>query len=243
MLSMLKRILFGNPLPSWRAIHERLPKILALPIFASDALSSVAYATEEILLVLVLAGAAVVTQPWVVGISIAIVALLLIVATSYRQTIYAYPGGGGAYIVAKDNLGDTSGLVAGASLIIDYVLTVAVSISSGVAAIISIHPDAAPYAVHIALIGIALITVGNLRGVRESGLIFALPTYVFILSALVLIVVGLYRESTTGLTYVAAPGSTVPPHLYSSIGWFLVLRAFSSGCTAMTGTEAISNAV
>lgn len=245
MFSMLRRVLFGNPLPSWRAIHERLPKILALPIFASDALSSVAYATEEILLLLVLAGTGAIQQPTVVFVSMAIVILLWIVATSYRQTIHAYPAGGGAYIVAKDNLGNTAGLFAGAALTIDYILTVAVSISSGVAAIISIHPDAAPYAVEIALIGIALITVGNMRGVRESGLIFALPTYLFISSALILIGVGIYREFTVvgGLVAAVPPESAMPEQLYKSLGWFLVLRAFSSGCAAMTGTEAISNAV
>ncbi|MHB1457656.1 MAG: APC family permease [Armatimonadota bacterium] len=243
MLSTLRHILFGNPLPSWRAIHERLPVGLALPIFASDALSSVAYATEEILLLLVLAGASAIQQPIVVFISMAIVILLLMVATSYRQTIYAYPAGGGAYIVAKDNLGDRFALIAGSSLIIEYILTVAVSISSGVAAIISIHPDAAPYAIQMALGGVGLIMLANLRGVRESGALFALPTYVFILSLLILIGVGFYREFTVGLTAVPPTGAVIPEQLYTSVGWFLILRAFSSGCTAMTGTEAISTAV
>ncbi|MHB0998997.1 MAG: APC family permease [Armatimonadota bacterium] len=243
MLSALKKILFGNPIPSWKSIHERLPKILALPIFASDALSSVAYATEEILLILVLAGTGVIKQPTVVWIAFAIAVLLWIVTISYRQTIHAYPGGGGAYIVSKDNLGDKYGLVAGAALTIDYVLTVAVSISSGVAAIISIHPGLAPHAVTIALIGILVITLGNLRGVRESGLIFAMPTYMFIFGGFSLVAVGLYREFTTGLVATPPPAEAIPHQLFASVGWFLVLRAFSSGCAAMTGTEAISNAV
>ena len=185
----IRRILVGTPLPSWRALHERLPKILALPIFASDALSSVAYATEEVLLVLVLAGPILLTSPNVVYISIAIVALLWLVATSYRQTIFAYPSGGGAYIVAKDNLGDIAGLTAGAALTIDYTLTVAVSIASGVAAFVSAYPQFAEHRVILALAGIAILTLGNLRGVRESGLLFASPTYVFIFSMFALIAV------------------------------------------------------
>lgn len=243
MIAYIRRLLVGNPLPTWREIHERLPKILALPIFASDALSSVAYATEEILLILILAGSLTLRQPWVIWIAIAIVILLIIVATSYRLTIHAYPGGGGAYVVAKDNLGDKAALIAGSSLIIEYILTVAVSISSGVAAIISIHPDIAPYAVHVAITGVMLIMLANLRGVRESGALFALPTYIFIFSVFILIGVGIYRVLTVGITAAPPAGSVIPKQLYSSIGWFLVLRAFSSGCTAMTGTEAISTAV
>ena len=245
----LKRLLFGSPLPSWRAAHERLPKILALPIFASDALSSVAYATEEILLILVLAGTAIVQAqtPYVLYISAAIVVLLAIVATSYTQTIRAYPSGGGAYIVAKENLGDTAGLTAGAALTIDYILTVAVSISAGVAAIVSIHPELAQHQVLLAILGIALVTLGNLRGVRESGLLFALPTYAFIFSAFTLIIVGIYRLNTVGISAPLPSGAVVPePAHFGATGFafaFLILRAFSSGCAAMTGTEAISNAV
>lgn len=238
----IRRILVGSPLPSWRALHERLPKILALPIFASDALSSVAYATEEILLVLVLAGPAVLASPDALYIALAIVVLLWLVATSYRQTIYAYPGGGGAYIVAKDNLGDKAGLAAGAALTIDYTLTVAVSIAAGVAAFISAYPQYAEHRVILGLVGIGILTLGNLRGVRESGLLFAAPTYIFILSMLALIAVGFYREMTTGL--VAPTASEMPKvPVVHAFGLFLVLRAFSGGCTAMTGTEAISNAV
>ena len=236
----LRRLVFGSPLASWREIHERLPKVLALPIFASDALSSVAYATEEILLILIVVGVAAVRSPAVVFISMAIATLLAIVATSYRQTIRAYPSGGGAYIVAKDNLGDYAGLAAGSALTIDYTLTVAVSIASGVAAIISAFPHLASYRVEMCLGFIALVAVGNLRGARESGLMFALPTYIFIGSAFTLIAVGLYREITGGFTVASAHAvhGAIPP-----ISAFLILRAFSGGCAAMTGTEAISNAV
>lgn len=238
----IRRALIGSPLPSWRAAHERLPKILALPIFASDALSSVAYATEEVLLILVLAGPVVLRSPDIIYISVAIVALLWLVATSYRQTIYAYPSGGGAYIVSKDNLGDGAGLTAGAALTIDYTLTVAVSIAASVAAFVSAYPQFAEHRVALALVGIVLLTIGNLRGVRESGLLFAAPTYLFIGSMFTLIGVGLYRVMTTDLV---APTAHELPHVpvTHALTLFLLLRAFSGGCTAMTGTEAISNAV
>ena len=240
MSTWLRRWLLGSPLPTWRAIHERLPKILALPIFSSDALSSVAYGTEEIVLVLVLAGSAALQSPHVFQISAAIAILLAIVVTSYRQTIYAYPSGGGAYIVAKDNLGDIAGLTAGAALTIDYTLTVAVSIASGVAAITSAYPAWAAYKVELAIVGIAILTLGNLRGARESGLLFALPTYIFLASAFGLIVMGIYRLETTGLTVPSSRMVVSPIH---GLTLFLILRAFSGGCAAMTGTEAISNAV
>jgi len=242
MWAVIRRVLFGSPLPTWRAVHERLPKVLALPILASDALSSVAYGTEEILLILVLAGAVVLGAPFVVYISAAIALLLAIVATSYRQTVHAYPSGGGAYIVAKDNLGDKAGLTAGAALTIDYTLTVAVSIASGVAAIISAWPVLEPYRVQLCIGCIALLTLGNMRGVRESGLMFAMPTYLFIFSAFSLIAVGMYKLNTTGLT-VPPPPSEVVPKMTHTLTLFLILRAFSGGCAAMTGTEAISNAV
>lgn len=238
----IRKILVGAPLPTWRAVHERLPKVLALPIFASDALSSVAYATEEILLILVLAGPTVLTSPTVAYVSLAIVALLWLVATSYRQTIYAYPSGGGAYIVAKDNLGDTPGLIAGSALTIDYTLTVAVSIAAGVAAFVSAYPAYEHHLVLLALLGVTLLTIGNLRGVRESGFLFALPTYVFVISMLTLIAVGVYRVSTAGIVaHTASEVQSVP--VVHAFTLFLILRAFSGGCTAMTGTEAISNAV
>lgn len=170
MVFLLRRLLFGSPLPTWRMAHERLPKVLALPIFASDALSSVAYATEEILLALIVASTAALSYS--LPVAIAIVALLAIVATSYRQTIFAYPSGGGSYVVAKENLGDGAGLTAGAALMIDYTLTVAVSVAAGVAAITSFLP-AWQYRVHLGIAAVGLITLANMRGVRESGLLFA----------------------------------------------------------------------
>lgn len=241
MFARLRRLLIGSPLPSWRAVHERLPKVLALPIFSSDALSSVAYATEEILLVLVLAGTMVLKSPLVIWISAAIVVLLAIVVTSYRQTIYAYPSGGGAYIVAKENLGDTYGLIAGSALTIDYTLTVAVSIAAGVAAVISAYPSLADHRVALGLVGILILTLGNLRGVRESGLLFAFPTYFFLASIAGLIGMGLFRLWTG--QDVAAPTSHEFRESIHPLTLFLILRAFSGGCAAMTGTEAISNAV
>ncbi len=240
MLSWLRRFLIGSPLPSSRAIHERLPKITALPIFASDALSSVAYATEEILIILVAAGTTAVHTPTVFYISAAIAILLAIVATSYRQTINAYPSGGGAYIVAKENLGDLAGLTAGAALTIDYTLTVAVSMSAGIFALTSAYPALQPYRVELGLFGVALLTLINLRGARESGILFAMPTYAFIFGAFVLIAVGIFRLETTGIT-AATSRAVIKP--LEGLGLFLILRAFSSGCSAMTGTEAISNAV
>jgi amino acid transporter len=234
-----RRVLFGSPLPTARAQHERLPKFLALPIFASDNLSSVAYATEEILMVLALAGASV-AMSHVIPISLAIAVLLAIVATSYRQTIHAYPSGGGAYIVAQDNLGTVAGLTAGAALLIDYVLTVAVSVCAGVEALVSAYPPLHPYQVMIGVIFIALITVANLRGVRESGMLFAVPSYLFIVSMFALIGVGIWRHAM-GLP----PAVAHHPQLASvqSLSLILVLRAFASGCSAMTGVEAVSNGV
>lgn len=238
MLSILKWLIFGSPLPTSRASHERLIKFLALPVFASDALSSVAYATEEILLVLVLAGTA--ALQYSMWISAGIVALLTIVAISYQQTIHAYPSGGGSYIVAKDNLGNTAGLTAGASLMIDYTLTVAVSIAAGVAALISWHPAWAPHREAICLGFILMITLANLRGVRESGALFAVPTYAFLLSMGALIFVGAYKLRTTGLF---VPSSREVVAATQSMTILLILRAFAGGCTAMTGVEAVSNGI
>ena len=247
MYYWLKRFLIGSPMPSSRAIHERLSKVLALPVFASDAISSVAYATEEILIALALMGTAVIVSASVsIYISIAIVILLAIVATSYRQTIFSYPSGGGSYIVAKDNLGTYPGLTAGASLMIDYVLTVSVSVSSGVAAILSFVPQYQPHRVTIAIVVIAFIALANLRGVRESGSLFALPTYAFIFSALTLIAVGIFRIASGTFTYHPPTSGVVHPTHVGAAGlvfYFLVLRAFSSGCSAMTGTEAVSNGI
>src|SRR6184192_453448 len=186
MAATLKRFLLGSPIRSEHAAHERLTKKTALAVFSSDALSSTAYATQEILLVLAVAvawsqanGGASAAFRYVIPVSLAIAALLIIVAISYRQTIYAYPSGGGAYIVAKDNLGTVAGLSAAAALLIDYVLTVAVSISAGVEALIATNEHLYKYRVLIGFAFIAFITIANLRGVRESGMLFALPTYLF----------------------------------------------------------------
>jgi amino acid transporter len=235
----LKHVLVGKPLSSNQLIHERIPKWKALAVLASDALSSVAYATEEILKVLAAAGA--VALGLSAHVSLAIVILLAIVAFSYRQTIYMYPKGGGTYIVTKDNLGDIPALIAGSSLMIDYVLTVAVSVSSGVDAITSAFPLLKAFNVGIALLAIAFITIANLRGVRESASIFALPTYLFIVSIFILLGLGAWRMAM-GLPPVDVVAGTLPP-VTESLSVFLVLRAFASGCSAMTGTEAISDGV
>jgi amino acid transporter len=243
MVSEIKRFLVGQPLDTAEQQHQRLRKIIALAVFSSDALSSVAYATEAILVVLVAAGT--IALPLVIEVSIGIAILLLIVGFSYRQTIHAYPNGGGAYTVAHDNLGKWPGLVAAAALLIDYVLTVAVSISAGVAAIISLaanwgYPELASYRVEIALASIALVTLINLRGVKESGTIFAIPTYIFIFSMLTLIGLGVSKVVFAGAAPIAPQAVPFPTE---TIGLFLLLQAFSAGCTAMTGIEAISNAV
>jgi amino acid transporter len=187
-LSRLKRLFVGSPLPTAQSRHERLARSTALAVFASDALSSVAYATEEILLVLVLAGTAALSYS--IPISIAIAVLIAIVVSSYRQTIRAYPQGGGAYIVSKDNLGVPAGLVAGAALLIDYVLTVAVSVAAGIAALTSAVPVLFPYRPWLCVAAVVAVAVANLRGIRESGKIFAAPTYLFIGSLGVLILYG-----------------------------------------------------
>lgn len=241
MPSALKQALLGRPLHTKEAAHQRLSNPVALAVFSSDALSSVAYATEEILLGLAIAGTGALALAW--PISLAIGVLLVIVAFSYRQTIKAYPGGGGAYIVAKENLGAFPGLVAGGSLLIDYILTVAVSISAGTAAITSAFPAALPYKLYIALFFVAVLTLMNLRGLKESGSIFSIPTFFFIVMLGITIVAGFYRQFFGG-------GIAVTPHVYplaaqgaaaASVGLFLIMRAFASGCTAMTGVEAIAN--
>jgi amino acid transporter len=236
---MLKRWLVGNPLKTSQAAHQRLSKLVALAVFSSDALSSVAYATEEILLVLILAGAAAV---WLsLPVSLAIVLLLVILTVSYRQIIYAYPGGGGAYTVAKSNLGTWAGLVAAAALIIDYVLTVAVSTAAGIAAVTSAIPALFPHREALCLLTILLVVVLNLRGVRESGRLFAVPTYLFVGSFLLMIGSGLIQVYLgTAPTYA---DSALNKAAVDGVSLFLILRAFSSGCTALTGIEVISNGV
>jgi len=237
-MSILKRLLLGRPLASEEAQHQLLPKRLALPVFASDPLSSNAYATEEILLVLVAAGTS--TFWLVTPLSIAIAAVVIIVITSYRQTIHAYPKGGGSYMVARENLGTNYGLVAAASLLTDYTLTVAVSIAAGVAAITSAAPALFDQRVPLALFFIGLVAVANLRGVKESGTLFAIPTYLFVLSVWVLIATGII-ECLNSCPRAATSTLDIEPQ--TGLAIFLVLRAFSSGATALTGIEAIADGV
>jgi len=253
MATAIKRLLVGRALRTEQAAHERLTKKTALAVFSSDALSSTAYATEEILLVLAVAATATAggSFSYVVPVSIGIAVLLAIVATSYRQTIHAYPSGGGAYIVAKENLGTSPGLVAAAALLVDYVLTVSVSTAAGVAAITSAVQGTRyawlnDHAVLLCLIFIAFIAIANLRGVRESGALFAAPTYAFVVSFLLMIGFGLFHYFIYG---GAAPIPT-EEELKTAEGYslqpltlFLLLGAFSNGCAALTGIEAISNGV
>jgi amino acid transporter len=240
LFPQLKRLVVGKPIPSHLAHHERLSRLTGLAVLSSDALSSVAYATEEILRVLVLAGAAALT--FASPIAFVIAAILAIVVFSYRQTIHAYPSGGGAYLVSKDNLGETPALIAAASLLIDYVLTVAVSIAAGVAAITSAFPQLHFNRVEMTLAFVVVLMLGNLRGIRESGRIFALPTYFFIVTTLALVGFGFWQLANGSVDPIAAPADPV----HSSAGplsLFLLLTAFANGCTAMTGVEAVSNGV
>jgi amino acid transporter len=237
-----KRLLIGKPIPSALSIHERLTKLKALAIYSSDALSSVAYATEQILLVLILAGSAALDVS--IPITVAIALLLVIVGTSYRQTIFAYPKGGGSYIVAKDNLGTTFGLVAATSLMIGYVLTVSVSVSAGGAAIISALPALQPYLVPMCVGFVFLLTLGNLRGIRESGAIFSAPTYLFIGTILLIIGLGLL-DNFFGIRFFSevTRSDYSVENVQEKLSLFLVLRAFAQGCAALTGVEAISDGV
>ncbi|MCM2276868.1 MAG: APC family permease [Oligoflexia bacterium] len=236
-LSRAKRFLLGQPLSSHMASHERIPKWKGLAVLSSDALSSVAYATEEILIPLALVGVA--ALAYSVPISLAIVILIAIVTLSYRQTIEAYPGGSGAYFVVKENLGVRAGLVAGAALLIDYTLTVAVSVAAGVENIASAVPFFQAHKEAMGAIIILMIMFFNLRGVRESASIFALPTYLFILSFLILIAVGIWKLATGA----AVPEAPLIHETYPVIPTILLLRAFSSGCAALSGIEAISDGV
>lgn len=246
MFAVIRRILFGRPLATARQKHERLPKFLALPVFASDAVSSNAYATEEILLVFALAGTGAIAWQLALPVTIAIVALLAIVVVSYRLTIFAYPQGGGSYIVTKENLGVKPGLIAAGSLLTDYVMTVAVSIASGVAAITSINPALYPYSVPMGIAFIAFVALMNLRGVRESGALFAIPTYGFIICIVATIVYGIYKSLTITdpskmHVFPSFPGGH---HAIAGVAfYFLILRAFAGGCAAMTGTEAVADGI
>jgi amino acid transporter len=239
-MAWLRGVLFGRPLSSAADLTERLPKWKALPVFSSDVMSSVAYATGAMMLIL--AGAGQTDYKYVLGLSVVVVALLVIVTFSYRQTIRAYPNGGGSYIVAHANLGVLAGLVAAGSLLTDYVLTVSVSVSSGVQALYSAIPAIQSIAVPLIAASILLVMVVNLRGLRESGTLFASPTYIFIGSMLLLIVVGVL-ESITGQLHQVADVEKLSGLATENIGIFLLCKAFANGCSAMTGTEAVANGV
>ncbi len=233
--------LIGRPLATADAPHQTIGKSVGLAVFASDALSSTAYATQEILVILAVAGTA--AFGYAIPISAAIVALLAIVTISYEQTIHAYSGGGGAYIVSRDNLGDIAALVAGAALLMDYILTVSVSISSGVAQLVSAYPDILPYRVVIAVGLVFFVMLINLRGVKESGITFAVPTYFFLMMMVLTLLVGFYRYLTGSLGSVIDPPAMEAVHGLQVVTVFLILHAFSNGTTALTGVEAISNGI
>jgi amino acid transporter len=243
MISELKRLFVGRPLATEQLAHERLSKRIALAVFSSDALSSVAYATEAILIALLAAGQQ--ALGFATPISVGIALLLITVAFSYRQTIIAYPQGGGTYIVSRENLGTIPSLVAASSLLIDYVLTVAVSMSAAVAAITSAAGVLEPYRVQLAIALIALVTLANLRGIKESGQLFAIPTYLFVLSMFTLLGVGLFKVIAGGGSVPPAPPPATPfvSEELQTISFFLLLRAFAAGCTALTGIEAIADGV
>ncbi|MBI5289786.1 MAG: APC family permease [Chloroflexi bacterium] len=240
MWQRVRHVLVGAPIATEEQEEQRLPKWKALAVFSSDALSSSAYATDEILLVLVGASVGALTRS--IPIALAICALLAVVTFSYRQTIRAYPSGGGAYIVARDNLGDVAGLTAAAGLSVGYILTVAVSIAAGVFAVVSAFPELADFKVAIAGIAVGVITLLNLRGIRESGTIFAIPTYGFILAFVVLIVAGFIRLMINP-DLQAEPLESWEEAGTSALSWFIILRAFASGSAALTGVEAISNGI
>ncbi|MFK0220429.1 APC family permease [Streptomyces vinaceus] len=239
----LKRVLVGEPLDTARLGETLLPKRLALPIFCSDPLSSVAYATEEILLILALGGVALLHLAWYAA--AAIVFLMIVVVASYRQTCYAYPGGGGAYIVSSENLGQTAALTAASALLVDYVMTVAVSVVSGVDAITSAIPSLSDHEVGLSVGFVALLMLMNLRGVRESGRIFAIPTYGFVLVIYVMFAVAAVRLATGDTIRAESADLPITPEgTFTGLGLVLLaMRAFASGCTALTGVEAISNGV
>jgi amino acid transporter len=256
MYSALKRLVVGPPIATTEEAHTRLGRPTALSVFASDAISSTAYATEEILLVLVPVVGMVALDD-LVPISIVVAILLLLVITSYRQTIYAYPSGGGSYVVSRENLGVNPSLVAGASLLVDYVLTVAVSISAGVAAITSAFEPLRPYRVELCLVAVGVMMLANLRGTKESGRLFAPPVYTYIVSLVALIGYGLFRVYVGGLepmpVNVEALDHLAREHhnafgpdghaIFTGLTVIILLRAFSSGAVALTGIEAVSNGV
>src|SRR4051812_41214409 len=236
-------MMFGRKLRTDQEIHERLDNPTALAGFASDALSSVAYATEEMLTVLLIGGAGLLAFGTLVPLTLGIVALLVILVFSYRQTIKAYPSAGGAYIVTRDNFGVLPAQIAGVALLTDYILTVAVSVSAGVAAMYSAFPATYPYRVAIAVALIWIIAWMNLRGVKESGRVFAVPTYGFVISILGLIVVGVVKAIVGGLDPIHVQHAEFAAGAGGSLGIFLLMKAYAGGSTAMTGVEAISNGV
>jgi len=246
VFEVFKRLVVGRPLRSDRLGEQLLSKRIALPVFASDPLSSVAYATQEILLVLTLGGLAYLyLAPWI---GLGVIVLLAVVVLSYRQVVRAYPSGGGSYEVASTNLGPSAGLVVAAALLVDYIMTVAVSVAAGVDNIISAFPDLNPWRVPVNLVFVAILMAMNLRGVKESGRIFAVPTYMFVVGVLILVITGAVRTAVgdAPVAESAAYGVNPEPGHVGLSGLallFLALRAFSSGCTALTGAEAISNGV
>ena len=248
MPPLIKRLLVGRPLATSEQEHQRIPKVIALAVFSSDAISSTAYAAEQILFVTAVGGSSLALGlKTLVPIAVAVAILLAIVVTSYRQTIFAYPSGGGSYVVSRENLGDKPAMLAGASLLVDYILTVAVSISAGVAALISIPSlrGLANERVLLCLVMVAVITIANLRGIKESGRIFAVPTYIYIIILTVLVVWGLGRVYFGHIGQI--PPDAHPFHgmklIGGQLGLFIILKGFSSGAVALTGVEAISNGV
>ncbi|MCJ7701453.1 MAG: APC family permease [Anaerolineales bacterium] len=238
--SRLRSWLIGHPLPTADAEHQAIGKRIGLALFASDALSSTAYATQEILVILAAAGTA--AFGYAFPIAVAIVVLLAIVAISYEQTIHAYPSGGGAYIVSRDNLGELAAQIAGAALLTDYILTVSVSVSAGMAQLVSAFPDLVHYRVFLAVIVVMLIMLINLRGVKESGTIFAIPTYFFLIMLFLTVLTGFARVLFGGLGLLVDP-PPIAMETTQAITFFLLLHAFSSGTTALTGVEAITNGI
>ncbi|MEO8355022.1 MAG: APC family permease [Chloroflexota bacterium] len=231
----------GRPLSTADAPHQTIGKVIGLAVFASDALSSTAYATQEILGVLSVAGS--LAYNYIFPISIAIIALLAIVTISYQQTIHAYPGGGGAYIVSRDNLGELPAQIAGSALLTDYILTVAVSISAGVAQIVSAYPTLDPYRIHVGVAAVILIMLLNLRGVKESGTVIALPTFFFVAMMFLTVGIGLFKSLTGTLGLVVDPPELHVVGTVLAITPFLLMHAFANGTTALTGVEAISNGI
>jgi amino acid transporter len=240
-IARVQHTVFGKPLSNADEASERLSVATGLPVFASDNISSSAYATEEIMRVLVLAGAGalVLTIP----ITVVVVIVLAIVVTSYRQTIAAYPKGGGSYIVASDNLGTLPGLAAASAILTDYVLTVAVSTAAGVAALTSVFPELFAYRVELCVVLIALLALVNLRGIRESGLVFSVPTYAYLVAIFGLLGFAFFRLATGTMPTYSAPAGWLVSEGVEPLGWLLILRAFASGSVALTGTEAVADGV